>query len=69
MMQNSEYWKIRFGQLEAAQNQKGAYPEALLKLIGGMVIPAFKNFRHCPGGDSKLLFKHNFKAMLGVGTV
>ena len=22
-MQNSEYWKIRFGQLEAAQNQKG----------------------------------------------
>lgn len=23
-MQNSEYWKIRFGQLEAAQNQKGA---------------------------------------------
>lgn len=23
MMQNSEYWKIRFGQLEAAQNQKG----------------------------------------------
>ena len=28
-MQNSEYWKIRFGQLEAAQNQKGveAYRE------------------------------------------
>lgn len=23
-MQNSEYWKIRFGQLEAAQNRKGA---------------------------------------------
>ena len=23
-MKNSDYWKIRFGQLEAAQNRKGA---------------------------------------------